>query len=219
MKAIYKLPEFFRSTGYRNPDDATAGPFQFAYETSQHWFQWVSDRPAVCQQFNHHMSAYHQGRPSWMDHEFYPVENDLLNLVKPGPNTVLLVDIGGGFGHDLQKFRQKHPSAPGRLIVQDKADVIRQGPIELEKVEFMAHDFFTEQPIKGLNELLVPSAPTNFVQVQGRTIFTQSYMIGLMQNAGVSYDISRMQWPPDIANYSSTRTLSLTKKQTSKLPS
>ncbi|KAF5004256.1 hypothetical protein F66182_16057, partial [Fusarium sp. NRRL 66182] len=95
------------------------------------------------------MSAYHQGRPSWMDRDFYPVENDLLNFVKPDPNAVLVVDIGGGLGHDLQEFHQKHPSAPGRLIVQDKAEVIQQVPTEPGKVEFMAHDFFTEQPIKG----------------------------------------------------------------------
>lgn len=217
MKAIYKLPGFFRSTGYRNPDEATAGPFQFAYGTSQHWFQWVSDRPAICQQFNHHMSAYHQGRPSWMDRDFYPVENGLLNFVKPGPNAVLLVDIGGGLGHDLQEFHQKHPSAPGRLIVQDKADVIQQVPNEPGKVEFMAHDFFTEQPIKGLNEPLIPPATTNFVQVLGHIIFIQSCMIGLMQSAGVSSDISRTQWLPDIANYSSTRTLCPTRKRTGRL--
>ncbi|EED22504.1 O-methyltransferase, putative [Talaromyces stipitatus ATCC 10500] len=170
MKAIYRLPEYFRSTGYRNPDEATAGPFQFAYETSQHWFQWVSERPAICQQFNHHMSAYHQGRPSWMDRDFYPVENALLNLVKPGPNAVLLVDIGGGFGHDLQEFHQKHPSAPGRLIVQDKADVIQQVPNEPGKVEFMAHDFFTEQPIKGARAYYLHSVLHDWPDAECRRI-------------------------------------------------
>ncbi|KUL83650.1 hypothetical protein ZTR_11051 [Talaromyces verruculosus] len=149
MGAIYKLPAYFQSVGYRNPDDATAGPFQFAYGTSQHWFSWASDHPAVCQQFNNHMSAYHQGRPSWMDPDFYPVEEALLTGAKSDSNAVLLVDVGGGLGHDLAEFHRKHPSAPGKLIVQDKGDVIQQISGNLGKVEAMAHDFFTEQPIKG----------------------------------------------------------------------
>ena len=149
MKAIYKLPEYFRSTSYRNPDNAVAGPFQFAYETPQHWFSWVSNNPAISRQFNNYMRGYHQGRPSWMDRDFYPVEDALLNLVKAGPQSVLLVDVGGGLGHDLQEFHRKHPSAPGRLIVQDKPDVIQQLSDNLGKIELMGHDFFTEQPVKG----------------------------------------------------------------------
>lgn len=153
MKAIYKLPAYFQSVGYRNPDDATAGPFQFAYGTSQHWFSWASDHPAVCQQFNNHMSAYHQGRPSWMDLDFYPVEEALLTGAKSDSNAVLLVDVGGGLGHDLAEFHRKHPFAPGRLIVQDKSDVIQPFSGDLGTVEAMSHDFFTEQPIKGLTPI------------------------------------------------------------------
>lgn len=47
------------------------------------------------------MSAYHQGWPSWMDCNFYLMENILFSLVKPGPNAVLLVDISSGFGYNL----------------------------------------------------------------------------------------------------------------------
>jgi hypothetical protein len=149
MKAIYKLPEYFRSAKYRNPDDVISSPFQFAYETSKHWFSWVEQNPTISHQFNNHMSMYHQGRPSWMDYDFFPVQEALLNLVKAGPKAVLLVDVGGGLGHDMQEFHCKHPSAPGRLIVQDKADVIEQVSGDLGKIELMAHDFFSEQPIKG----------------------------------------------------------------------
>lgn len=42
-----------------------------------------------------------------MDRDFYPVENVLLSLVKPGPNAVLFVDVGGGFSHDLQEIPPK----------------------------------------------------------------------------------------------------------------
>jgi hypothetical protein len=149
MKSIYKLPEYFRSTGYQNPDDATDGPFQFSYRTSKHWFSWATEHPDISQQFNNHMSAYHQGRPSWMDYDFYPVDDCLINGLKPDPDAVLLVDVGGGLGHDLQEFQRKYPTAPGRLILQDKPDVVDQIFSTMGRIEVMAHDFFCEQPIKG----------------------------------------------------------------------
>lgn len=149
MKSIYNLPEYFRSTGYQNPNDPTDGPFQFSHRTSKHWFSWASEHLEISQQFNNHMSAYHQGRPSWMDYDFYPVEESLLKGVKPDPDAVLLVDVGGGLGHDLQEFQQKFPRPPGRLILQDKADVISQIFTNMAGIAVMEHDFFKEQPIKG----------------------------------------------------------------------
>ncbi|EED14846.1 conserved hypothetical protein [Talaromyces stipitatus ATCC 10500] len=83
------------------------------------------------------LSAYHQGRPSWMDYNFYPVQESLRGM-QPDQDTVLLVDIGGGI-----------PSRSTRIPKQDKADVVEQVSGDLEKIEVMAHDFFIEQRIKG----------------------------------------------------------------------
>jgi hypothetical protein len=35
-------------------------------------------------------------------------------------DDVLLVDVGGSFGHDLLYFRRKCPDVPGRLLLQDR---------------------------------------------------------------------------------------------------
>ncbi|KAK1462054.1 hypothetical protein CMEL01_14021 [Colletotrichum melonis] len=64
-------------------------------------------------------------------------------------DSVLLVDVGGSFGHDIDEFCRKHPEAPGRPVVQDLSTVINQIEKLDEKIERMGHDFFTEQPIKG----------------------------------------------------------------------
>ena len=42
-----------------------------------------------------------------------------------GANDILLVDVGGGKGHDLIKFSTKYPSARGRLVLQDLPSVIQ----------------------------------------------------------------------------------------------
>lgn len=105
----------------------------------------------LASQFNSLMSAYHQGRPSWMDTNFYPVREQLLAGARNGPEDVLLVDVGGNKGHDLEEFRTKVPEASGKLILQDLPGVISQIWQLDERIEPMAHDFWTEQPVKGIS--------------------------------------------------------------------
>jgi hypothetical protein len=40
-----------------------------------------------------------------MDSGFYPVERNLIEGISHSKDAVLLVDIGGGHGRDLQEFR------------------------------------------------------------------------------------------------------------------
>ena len=64
------------------------------------------------------------------------------------PDAVVLVDIGGGLGHQCAEFKRQYPEAPGRVVLQDL-----EGPISaaasIPGVENMVHDMFTTQPIKG----------------------------------------------------------------------
>jgi hypothetical protein len=112
----------------------------------------MKENPEVASQFNNHMTAYHQGRPSWMDTGFYDVESLFSNIDK---DDVLLVDVGGSMGHDLSEFRCKWSGAPGRLVLQDLPEVVAQArTMQLNpSIEVMEHDFFTEQPIKGMDFL------------------------------------------------------------------
>ncbi|KAK1148128.1 hypothetical protein N8T08_010767 [Aspergillus melleus] len=137
-------------TDYRNPDNGTDAPFQLGFKTNLHFFDFLRANPNHAVQFNNHMSAYHQGRPSWMDPGFYPVPTltEGLNINK---DDVLLVDVGGGTGHDISEFWGKWPQISGRAVLQDLPEVIRQAnSMNLpSSIETMSHDFFTQQPIKG----------------------------------------------------------------------
>ena len=72
---------------------------------------------------------------------------------------VLIVDIGGGHGQDLQKFASTFPDARGRLLNQDLPGVLaeipsgggdRLAPGKLDaRIECMGYDFFTPQPVTG----------------------------------------------------------------------
>jgi hypothetical protein len=149
MSAIYHLPRYLARTGYQDPCNSTDGPFQSAVRTRQHWFAWATDHPPVASYFNQHMAAYHQGRPSWMDVDFYPVAERLIDGVDLDQSPVLLVDIGGSLGHDLVEFHRKHPTAPGRLVLQDRTSVVEQVPALPPVVDVMAQDFFEPQPVRG----------------------------------------------------------------------
>lgn len=84
-----------------------------------------------------------------MDPGFYPVQERLVDGVTIGEDDVLLVDLGGSFGHDLSDFRRKWPGLPGRLVLQDLPEVVVSVKDLHPTIEVTAHDFFTEQPVKG----------------------------------------------------------------------
>ena len=64
----------------------------------------------------------------------------------------VVVDVGGSHGSLSIAIAERFPLL--RCIVQDKAEVIRKGQETLsvalsDRVSFMGHDFFTEQPVKN----------------------------------------------------------------------
>jgi len=68
-----------------------------------------------------------------------------------GDEDMVFVDVGGGIGHQCVALRERYPGLRGRVVVQDLEHSIR-GKIDHEGVEGMVHDFFKEQPIKGLHD-------------------------------------------------------------------
>ena len=86
-----------------------------------------------------------------MDTDFYPVNERLINGLSVDEDSVLLVDQAGGLGHDLEELCRKLPhAAPGRLILQDQAQVIDTVKADLDpRITPMTHDIFTPQPIQG----------------------------------------------------------------------
>lgn len=104
---------------------------------------WALSQPAKAKNFQIWMNAVHQGKPSWLD--AFPFEQLIHDL---RPQTPLFVDIGGGIGSQCGAVRAKFPHAGGRVVLQELPPAIQQA-IPMEGVEFMVHDFWTEQPIKG----------------------------------------------------------------------
>ena len=78
----------------------------------------------------------------------YPFEE----LVDPNypPDKPLIVDIGGGKGQALVAVKKALPDLQGRLICQDRPDVLGSiSQSDRAYIKTMVHDFFTPQPVKG----------------------------------------------------------------------
>lgn len=137
--AISMLPEYLAKSGYQNPGDAFDGPWQYARRTDKHYFDWIAEKPTIQQAFNITMtiSRLSKGK-DWF--EFYPLEKLQTSESRP-----LLVDIGGGLGHDLIAFQQK-TNLKGRLILEDLPAVVAEAKDLPEGIEAVGHDFFKPQP-------------------------------------------------------------------------
>ncbi|KAJ5636622.1 uncharacterized protein N7484_009935 [Penicillium longicatenatum] len=144
MTVLSRLPEYFRTQRWESPNDAFNGPFQFAID-SPHYFEFLNSSPYYQQAFNTTMTmSFRRRGKDWFD--IFPVAD---RLRVPGDADPLLVDIGGGQGEDLKKFKARFPTLPGKLFLQDLPAVV-QGAQDLPAgIEVQNHDFFLEQPVKN----------------------------------------------------------------------
>lgn len=102
------------------------------------------------------MAAHRDGLPTFLDAVNFEQE-----FVQDTTDTTpLLVDVGGGVGHQCLAFRLRYPAIPGRVILQDLDNVValaESSPLPGFRdsgIEAQVHDFFAPQPVKGNEERL-----------------------------------------------------------------
>lgn len=140
------LPKYMRMTKYQTPSDPRNLPFNLAFG-SDLFFEWVPKHPEILRSFQEWMTSQREGHTPWLD--FYPFEEQVLRgFDDQDPNSVLLVDVGGSMGQEIQEIKARFPSLPSRMILQDLPSTIERVQPE-GGMEAMAHDFFTPQPIQG----------------------------------------------------------------------
>lgn len=142
---LSKLPDYFEEKGWKNPDYAYDGPFQYALNTKSTYFELLATKPYLQQAFNTVMTLSHRRRgQQWFNS--FPIESKLLVHSSSDP---LLIDIGGSQGADLISFKERYPDLSGWLILQDLPIVVEQAKNVPFGIEVMGYDFFAPQPIKG----------------------------------------------------------------------
>lgn len=145
------LPAYLKENGFKNPTDVNDCNLQFWQgDKDANMFAYVGTNPKLTGDFNDAMECHSKyNLTPWP--EVYPTDT-VVAAAKPG--VPLVVDVGGGKGHDLKKFLARHPEAcetPGSLVLQDLPDILKGVEAELATpaIKVQPHDFFTEQPVKG----------------------------------------------------------------------
>lgn len=103
------------------------------------------------------MTRKRVGRIRW--YNIYSLDERLVKGLDYKSDAVLLVDVGGGKGHDAQALRAEFPSLRGRLIVQDQPHVIDPEGCEKMGIEAMPYSFFEKQPVIGIWSSLFQAHP------------------------------------------------------------
>lgn len=142
-----KMHEYFRLNGYVCPTDSLDCAFQWTFDTEIPYFEHIHNDAERMKDFNTFMSGNRVNRKHWID--WFPVEAEIFSGTSGTSEDVLLVDVGGSKGHDLERFLGKYPKSKGRLVLQDLPGVLKNVKGLNEGIKTMSHDFFTAQPIKG----------------------------------------------------------------------
>ena len=142
-----QMHKYFLSHGYKCPTNEKNCGFQFALGTQQSYFDWIHNNSELLVGFNTAMKGLRGTRSHWLD--WFPVEFELLTDFIGEEGEVLLVDVGGGRGQDIERLLVKFPRTEGHLVLQDLPVAVSNLPDLSEGIARIAHDFFTPQPLKG----------------------------------------------------------------------
>ena len=135
-----QLPSYFASRGFHEPSSQETGPYAERFGCT--YWQRVNQSPKLKDDFDTYMAAHKKGGSSIVD--LLPVSSLVEGYDKSFP--VLLVDIGGGVGHQSRELRSRYPYLEGEIVVQDLR-VSKE--LELAGIRGMEYNFFTPQPIRS----------------------------------------------------------------------
>lgn len=113
--------------------------------TNEPLFAYWKKHPDLTERFAKAMGAF-QKAPG------FELSYLINNFDWEGQGDGMVVDIGGSHGPVSVALASEFPRL--RFVVQDGAETIAGGPAQIppvlaDRIRFMEHDFFEEQPVKG----------------------------------------------------------------------
>ncbi|KAL9621839.1 MAG: hypothetical protein Q9160_003812 [Pyrenula sp. 1 TL-2023] len=137
------FPAFAQDHGYRNIDSGKNCAWQKGHNTDQSAFEWLACHPKQLEEFDRWMTVQRADSGSFL--EVFPFN---INELLARSSQHVLVDVGGGVGHQCQALLDMYPQFKGRVILQDLPHVLEHA-LGTDGVETMTWDFWSsEQPVK-----------------------------------------------------------------------
>ncbi|KAF2734829.1 putative O-methyltransferase [Polyplosphaeria fusca] len=130
-------------------EEPNVSGFSLANSTRLNMFEFLAQNPDRAQRFAGAMSTTSQASLDALATYF-----DWANL----PDGGTVVDVGGAQGHVSVSLAQRFPQL--RFVVEDMQEVVKDAHNKIpdglkEKIRLVAHDMFTEQPIKNADVFLL----------------------------------------------------------------
>lgn len=144
--AVHQLPDFLAENGFRNRPPPGQPPcvWHRSGNTDLGLYDWLGTQPEMLANFQRLMTVPRGG--DWLG------AVPFADAGASGPGRTVFVDVGGNIGHQSARLKAAHPELAGRIVVQDLPETISKAS-RTDGVRFMAHDFFTPQPVEGQSVL------------------------------------------------------------------
>ncbi|KAJ6008469.1 hypothetical protein N7540_012445 [Penicillium herquei] len=169
-----RLVDYMRGPGIHQFADQPGAITLFKYAHGTEVIFGLLEKNAEQKQaFDDYMAARRVAdMPQWF--EIFPIVEHLGSL-REDPSAALMVDVGGGPGQELARFKERYPEIPGRFVLQDLPVTLNRIEKLPDGIEAMEYDFFTPQPIKGsrlyfLRNILHNWSDTKSAQILSRII-------------------------------------------------
>ncbi|KAI5468077.1 O-methyltransferase [Mariannaea sp. PMI_226] len=151
LRSCTFMPAFFDEYKRIEPDGPVHCPYSYAngHPEMDIW-EIMHQNPERTRNFMHAMAMSNAVLLGKTTYDFAWVRE----VMDQTDDRILFIDLGGGRGHAVQAICEQNKWLPKeRCIVQDREEVIKEVGILkdplLEGIQFMAHDFLLEQPVKG----------------------------------------------------------------------
>ena len=140
---VQHLPDFLAETKYADITDNAKTALQPVFKTDLPAFAWFPNQPERFGYFQQVMTVQRAGAVNWLS--VFPFKQELGDF----QGKTVLVDVGGGFGHQCIGIKENFPELAGKLIVQDLPQTLAIVP-PIEGVELTVHNFFEPQTVQGM---------------------------------------------------------------------
>jgi hypothetical protein len=148
------MHEFLASRGWKSDGEERDNAYTYAHQTGGKTI-WEH-----LKQYPERVKALNLGMGAQTATTMWSVNivdfRALLASKKTSKDDVLVVDVGGGKGHCLKRIHDAIPDIEGRLVLQDRPEVISDTyDLDASRFEKYEYNFFEPQPIKGMYILLL----------------------------------------------------------------
>lgn len=143
-----KMHEFLASRGWKSDGEERDNAYTYAHQTGgKSFWEHLKQYPKRVEALNLGMGAQTATTMWSVDIVDFRA---LLASKKTNKDDVLVVDVGGGKGHCLQRINKSISDIEGRLVLQDRPEVISDTyDLDSSRIEKYEYNFFEPQPIQG----------------------------------------------------------------------